>query len=72
MSSTQNALVLESLKQGPLTALDAINNHKILRLAARVYDLRHQGHVIATETRVVGSAKDRKNIAVYHLMKLAR
>jgi len=59
----QNDEILRMLKQGPITALDAA---KIgcMRLAARVHDLRMQGHVITTEPTTVNG----KQFARYYLM----
>jgi len=60
---SQNDQILQMLKQGPITALDAA---KIgcMRLAARVHDLRMQGHVITTEPTTVNG----KQFARYYLM----
>ena len=45
--AAQTRAVLEHLRGGgKLTALDALASYGIGRLAARVYDLREQGHVI--------------------------
>jgi len=44
---SQNALVLKHLKSGKsLTPLTALSQYGIMRLAARIYDLRQQGHDI--------------------------
>lgn len=60
---SQNEEILQMLKRGPVTALDAA---KIgcMRLAARVHDLRMQGHVITTEPVTVRG----KQFARYHLL----
>lgn len=62
----QNDEILQMLKRGPITALDAA---KIgcMRLAARVHDLRMQGHVITTEPTTVNG----KQFARYHLLAKA-
>ena len=61
---TQTAQILEMLKRGPVTAMDALNNCNCFRLAARIKDLRDAGHEIETETRTLDN---KKTIAVYHL-----
>ena len=44
---TQNAKVIDWLATGrPLTPIQAFTRWKIMRLAARVFDLRKQGHDI--------------------------
>lgn len=61
---SQNEEILNMLKRQPITALDAA---KIgcMRLAARIHDLRMQGHVITTEPVNVNG----KQFARYYLMK---
>lgn len=61
---SQTAWILEALKRGPLTALDALDGCNCFRLAARIADLRQAGHHIETETRTLAN---NKTIAVYHL-----
>ena len=47
---TQNQKVLQHmLKWGSITAKDAYECYGIMRLGARIYDLKHAGHKI-TET----------------------
>lgn len=49
-TKTQNELILESLKSGNgLTALDAQSRFGIMRLAARINDLKHAGHKIISQ-----------------------
>lgn len=67
--NSQITQILTALRNGPITPLEALKRYGIMRLAARVYDLRHMGYTIATERRVVGSGDDRKTVAAYHLMK---
>lgn len=64
---SQNDQILNLLRKGPLTPIDALNLAGIFRLAARVMDLRSQGHVISTE-RVT---KNGKTFAQYQLIKEA-
>lgn len=43
---SQNATVLAALKNHPITALEALHGHKIMRLASRIKDLKYMGHDI--------------------------
>jgi len=61
---TQNDWILQSLKQAPLTALQALEGCGCFRLAARINDLRAQGHKINT---VNLKLENNKTIAQYHL-----
>jgi len=49
---SQNDLILKHLKRGPLTPLQALKLYGCFRLAARVYDLKGDGHDIRTRTVV--------------------
>ena len=49
MSNTQNHQILKHLKYAPITPKEAMTEYGIYRLSARIFDLRHQGHVIQTE-----------------------
>lgn len=60
---SQNDQILQMLKTGPITALDAAKVG-CMRLAARVHDLRMQGHVITTEPVTIKG----KQFARYYLM----
>lgn len=41
---TQNKKIKEHLVRfGSITTLEAVNGYKILRLSARIWDLRHEG-----------------------------
>jgi hypothetical protein len=55
--------ILGMLKSGPVTAMDALQKAGCFRLAARIADLRQQGHNIETETIEVNG----KHIAQYQL-----
>jgi hypothetical protein len=55
--------ILEMLSKGPVTALDALNQANCFRLAARIGELRQQGHNIITEKIEVNN----KHIAQYIL-----
>lgn len=63
MTQTDHMLML--LKRGPITAADAMQ-HGCFRLAARVNDLRNQGHDIHTELCVSDNGK---RFARYTLIK---
>lgn len=65
---SQNEQVLQTLKQGPITAMDAIH-FGCYRLAARVKDLREQGYNIHTELCVTD---DGKRFARYTLRKQSK
>ena len=60
---SQSTQILDMLKRGPVTALDALQQAGCFRLAARIADLRQQGHHIETETIEVNG----KHIAQYQL-----
>ena len=63
MSQTQD--ILESLRQGPITPLEALDRHGCFRLAARIVELRQAGHQVVTN-RVT---RDGKTFAEYVLTK---
>jgi hypothetical protein len=46
---SQTTDILEALKRGPLTPIEALQDFGCLRLAARVQELRQSGHIIVTE-----------------------
>jgi hypothetical protein len=46
---SQCADILEALRRGPLTPLEALQDFGCLRLAARIAELKADGHLIATE-----------------------
>ena len=51
------------LRHGTISSMEAFTLYGMTRLAARIYDLREQGHQIIT-TRVT---KNEKNFGVYSL-----
>ncbi len=61
---TQTEWIIENLKRGPLTPIDALNGCGCFRLGARIYELRQAGHEIETEHRTLPTGKV---IAAYHL-----
>ena len=63
---SQNEQILQHLKRGrKITPIDALEKFGCFRLAARISDLRGQGHVISTEN----VTKDSKTFASYKLIK---
>lgn len=65
----QNNQILRLLKQAPLTPLGALKLAGCMRLSARIYDLKDQGHDIRTDlVKVSGD----KRVARYTLVKLAK
>lgn len=61
---SQTAQILAMLKRGPVTPLDALRQANCFRLAARIAELRQQGHDIETETVTTPTGK---HIASYKL-----
>lgn len=60
---SQTTQILDMLKHGPVTALDALNKAGCFRLAARIRELRQQGHHIETKAVEING----KHIAQYLL-----
>lgn len=60
---TQNEIIMKHLRQNPrgITPLEAMNYYSIMRLGARIWELKADGHLIDTETveRKRGSKKVR-------------
>lgn len=65
---TQTEWILTKLKQGPVTAIDALNGCGCFRLAARIKDLREAGHPIETQTLELPNGK---HVAQYFLKERA-
>ena len=64
-SQTQCKMILSALQNGDrLTHLDAENRFKCLRLGARIYDLKQQGHEIKRRMVTVPSGK---RVAEYYM-----
>ncbi len=61
---SQSQWILKALEQRPLTPLEALHGCGCFRLAARIKDLREQGHDIKTKTLIL---LDGKIVAQYHL-----
>ena len=69
MKLTQNELILEYLDQfGSITALEAMRDLGIMRLASRISDLRSDGYSITSEMETVENRfGDKTRIARYRL-----
>lgn len=66
---TQCEQVLRHLRQeGSITQREAARRYEIYRLAARIYDLRRQGHQIEKEME---TSDDGKQYARYYLKQPA-
>ena len=66
MSQSQNKAILKYLKKGhKLTPLDALARFGCMRLSARIYDLKKEGHFIITNNFTLGD----KTFAEYTLIK---
>ena len=54
---TQNQWILSALKEKPLTPLEALEGCGCFRLAARIKELKDQGHNITTRSMITPSGK---------------
>lgn len=61
---TQTQWILDALKRGPITPMDALNGCGCFRLAARISDLRQAGYEIETTHITTPSGK---SVAQYTL-----
>jgi len=69
---TQNEMVLGWLKKAPIGPLEAMKELGIMRLAARVKDLRDDGHKIQTDWNyVIDRYGEERRVARYVLKELA-
>lgn len=67
--SPQCASLLAALRQRPLTSLEVLQTLGIYRAGARVYDLRSEGHRIATDIVPVPNRDGRTcHVARYALL----
>jgi hypothetical protein len=65
--SSHNAEILAHLKAGnTITQLDALQRFQCLRLGARVYDLKRDGHQIAAELVTLPNGK---RVARYSMVR---
>jgi hypothetical protein len=62
---SQTEWILNTLRRKPLTPIDALGGCGCFRLAARIQELRQEGHLIATDQ----VAKNGKRFARYTLIK---
>jgi hypothetical protein len=63
---SQNEQILAALKHGPLTPIEALERFGCFRLAARVGELRQQGHAIGVEKVATPTGK---HVARYWLAR---
>ncbi len=64
-TTTQNKAILSHLAAGnSLTPLDALSLFGCLRLGARIFDLRAEGHAIKSERVVI----NKKTVAKYSMI----
>ena len=69
MTASQKTTILAHMREHrTITALDALAKHGCFRLAARIKDLRDDGHQIHTESIEISKGK---HIAEYVLIKEA-
>jgi hypothetical protein len=69
---TQNEMVLGWLKKAPIGPLEAMKELGIMRLAARIKDLRDDGHKIQTDWNyVIDRYGEERRVARYVLKELA-
>ena len=54
---TQSEWILNQLKQAPITAMEALEGCGCFRLAARIKELRQQGHDIQTKSLILPNGK---------------
>lgn len=73
MTGHQNTAVLDWLRRYPsITPLEAMNKLGIMRLGARIYDLRQAGHDIEREMIEVSTRDGTTHVARYRLISEAR
>lgn len=65
----QNTEVLERLKKGSLTQIQALHELGVMRLGARIYDLRAKGHVIDATMIEVTNRNGRKCMVARYELK---
>ena len=66
---SQKQEILNHLRKGPITSLQALNRYRVMRLAPRIMELRDEGYRITTEAK---KRRDKhtgrmKRYAEYHL-----
>jgi hypothetical protein len=71
-AATQRRQVLEHLQRAPLTPLEALRRYGIMRLGARVYDLKQEGYDIRTEMIAVSKADGSEaRVAQYSMVRMS-
>ena len=68
MKDSQTSRILAQLRIASMTPLDAFRAIGCMRLGARIFELRREGHQIKTDMVKVGG----KRVARYRLIKEAR
>ena len=66
--ANQTQAILAMLQERPITSLDALREAGCFRLAARIYDLKAQGHDIRRQMVTVNG----KRVALYTLTQQTR
>lgn len=66
--TTQTEDVLALLREGPLTPLRSWADIGVMRLAARIHDLRQRGYVIETNERPYTTTKGRKVTMTFYTL----
>lgn len=69
---TQCSQLLKRIKRGPITPLEALTELGIMRLQARIFDLKQRGHHIEREMVEVRARNGNKTrVAQYTLVEAA-
>ena len=64
---TQKEIILDMLKNGWITPLDALREAGCFRLGARIYDLEKDGHAIERDWYSYQSNYGKKKVRMYRL-----
>lgn len=73
MKDSQTSRILAQLRIASMTPLDAFRAIGTLRLGARIFELRREGHQIKTDMVTVGKGTTGyKRVARYRLIREAR
>ena len=65
---SQTEQILSHLKKSPLTPLQALIKFGVMRLGARVFELRQMGYNIVTERLTLEGKNGKKVIGKYRLI----
>ena len=68
MNSQRQVILNHLTKYGSITSLEAINAYGVTRLSAVIFDLRHAGHPIRTDSIKVPSRYGGATVAKYVLV----